>query len=214
MVDEQVESIRKQYGKLVSKTSAESKDEVSGTFINETEEINNKSTIELDNIIGKKALKDILGKKVGETIVIKTKGLFKEDNLLSSSLGISQEKAKELDIEVSFTIEEINEREPAELNQELFDKVLGKDTVTSVKELKDKIKEDSEKQFEQQSDQKLLNDVTEYFIENIKFDLPTEFLTKWIQMTGEVPLTTDQANDEYEKSEKGLRYQLIEGKIY
>ena len=30
---------------------------------------------------------------------------------------------------------------------------------------------------------------------------------------GENPLTVEQANEEYEKSEKGLRYQLIEGKI-
>ncbi len=112
-----------------------------------------------------------------------------------------------------FTIEEINEREPAELNQELFDKLFGKDKVTSEKEMKERIKEDSEKQFEQQSDQKLLNDVTEYFIENTKFELPKEFLTKWIQMTGEEPMSDEQANEEYKKSEKGLRYQLIEGKI-
>ena len=139
--------------------------------------------------------------------------MFKEDYLLSSALGIASEKAKAIDIETTFTIEEINERQPAELNQELFDKLFGKDVVTSEKGLKDKIKEDSENQFEQQSDQKLLNDVTEYFIENTKFDLPTEFLTKWIQMTGEEPLSQEQANAEYEKSEKGLRYQLIEGKI-
>jgi len=64
--------------------------------------------------------------------------------------------------------------------------------------LKARIKEDSEKQFVQQSDQKLLNDVTEYFIENTKFDLPTGFLTKWIQMTGENPLTEEQASEEFE----------------
>ena len=32
-------------------------------------------------------------------------------------------------------------------------------------------------------------------------------------MTGENPLTDEQATEEYQKSEKGLRYQLIEGKI-
>ncbi len=114
---------------------------------------------------------------------------------------------------MSFIIDEINEREPAILDQELFDKLFGKDEVTSAKELKERIKEDSEKQFEQQSDQKLLNDVTEYFIAHTKFNLPAGFLTKWIQMTGENPLTEEQASEEYEKSEKGLRYQLIEGKI-
>ncbi|PHQ61434.1 MAG: trigger factor [Maribacter sp.] len=213
MVDEQIERIQRQYGKLVSKPEVDKKDEVAGTFRNETEEIDNKTTIELDKIKDKKALNSLLEKKVGDTITLKTKNLFKEDYLLSSVLGISQEKADKLNIEVSFTIEEINEREPAKLDQELFDKLFGKDAIKSEKELKERIKEDSEKQFEQQSDQKLLNDMTEHFIENIKFDLPSKFLTKWIQITGEKPLTEDQATEEYEKSEKGLRYQLIEGKI-
>ena len=213
MVDEQVLRLQKQYGKLVNKKEVGKDFEVLGTFKNEAEEIENKTTLELDKIKSKKALSSLLGKKVGDIVTLKTKGLFKEDYLLSSVLGISQEKAKGINIEVSFTIDEINEREPAKLDQELFDKLFGKDTITSAKELKDRIKEDSEKQFEQQSDQKLLNDLTEYFIENTKFELPSGFLTKWIQMTGEEPLSDEQANEEYEKSEKGLRYQLIEGKI-
>ncbi|MGB5499201.1 MAG: trigger factor [Maribacter sp.] len=213
MVDEQVLRIQKQYGKLVNKQEVGKDFEVLGTFKSEAEEIENKTTLELDKVKSKKALDSLLGKKIGDVITLKTKGLFKEDYLLSSVLGIPQEKAKGINIEVSFTIEEINEREPAKLDQDLFDKLFGKDTVTSAKELKERIKADSEKQFEQQSDQKLLNDITEYFIENTKFELPTEFLTKWIQMTGEEPLSDEQANEEYEKSEKGLRYQLIEGKI-
>ncbi|EAR02171.1 FKBP-type peptidyl-prolyl cis-transisomerase (trigger factor) [Maribacter sp. HTCC2170] len=213
MVNDQVLRIQKQYGKLVSKKEIGKDFEVLGTFANEAEEIENKTTLELDQIKSKKALDILLGKKVGDIVSLKTKGLFKEDYLVSSVLGISQEKAKDINIEVSFSIEEINDREPAKLDQELFDKLFGKDTVTSEKELKDRIKEDSEKQFEQQSDQKLLNDITEYFIENTKFELPSEFLTKWIQTTGEKSLSDEQANEEYEKSEKGLRYQLIEGKI-
>ena len=144
---------------------------------------------------------------------MKTKGLFKEDYLLPSSLGIPGDKAKGLDIEVNFTIEEINERQSAELNQELFDRLFGPDQVHSEAELRDKIKQDSEGQFQQQSDQKLLNDVTEKLIESTKFDLPTEFLKKWMQTTGEKPLSEEEARDEFERSEKGLRYQLIEGKV-
>ncbi|MBS9462364.1 trigger factor [Flagellimonas sp. 389] len=213
MIGEQVDRIQKQYGKLVSKTEVGKLDEVTGTFANETEEIEHKTTIELDKIKSKKAIDALNGKKVGESVTLKTKGLFKEDYLLSSALGIDKEKADKLNIEVSFTIEEINEREPAALDQELFDKLFGKDNVKSEKELKEKIKEDSEKQFEQQSDQKLLNDITEKLIDNTKFDLPADFLRKWIQISGENPLSDDEAKEEFEKSEKGLRYQLIEGKI-
>lgn len=213
MIDDQVDRIQKQYGKLVNKTEAGKTDELTGVFSNEAEEIDHKSTLELDKIKGKKALESLIGKKVGEVVVLKTKGLFKEDYLLAGALGIPKEKAEKLNVEVRFTIEEINEREPAPLDQDLFDKLFGKDVVKSEKELKAKLKEDSEKQFEQQSDQKLLNDVTERLIETIKFELPTDFLKKWIQMTGENPLTEEEAVEEYEKSEKGLRYQLIEGKI-
>lgn len=213
MIDEQVERIQKQYGKLVSKNEAGKKDEITGTFKNDEEEIDHKTTLEFNMLKSKKAIESLVGKKVGDVITLKTKGLFKEDNSLTSALGITADKAEKLNIEISFSIKEINEREPAALNQELFDKLFGPDAVKSEKELKERIKEDSEKQFEQQSDQKLLNDVTEYFIENTKFDLPTGFLTKWIQMTGENPLTEEQASEEYEKSEKGLRYQLIEGKV-
>lgn len=213
MIDEQVERIQKQYGKLVNKSEASKKDEVSGVFKNEEEEIENKATLELSTLKSKKAIDAIVGKKVGDVVTLNTKGLFKEDHELATALGIPAEKAEGLKVDLTFTIEEINEREPAALDQELFDKLFGKDVVKSTEELKGKIKEDSEKQFSQQSDQRLLNDITENFIENIKFDLPTEFLKKWIQHTGEKTLSDDEAAAEFEKSEKGLRYQLIEGKI-
>lgn len=213
MIDEQVERIQKQYGKLVSKETVEKTDEVTGIFKNEAEEIDNKSTIELSKIKNKKALDALKGSKVGDTITVKTKGLFTEDYLLSSALGVQRDDIKKLNVDVDFTIEEINERQLAPLNQELFDKLFGKDAITSEKELKERIKEDSEKQFEQQSDQKLLNDITERLIDATKFKLPADFLKKWIQISGEKPLSEDEAIEEYERSEKGLRYQLIEGKI-
>ena len=213
MIDDQVTRIRKQYGKLVSKETSAPGDEITGTFSGEEPEINHKTTLELSKIKGKKALNALTGKKAGETVRLKTKGLFKEEYLLPSSLGLPREQAEGLDTEVDFTIEEINQREAAELNQEFFDRLFGPDTVHSEKEMRERIKTDSEAQFQQQSDQKLLNDVTESLIENTTFELPTEFLKKWMQTTREKPLSEHEASDEFERSEKGLRYQLIEGKL-
>ena len=120
------------------------------------------------------------------------------------ALKVDHDKVHGLDIEVTFTITEINKRELADLDQELFDKLFGKDVVKSVTELKNKIKEDAEKQFVQQADQKLLNDVTEYLVDNTEFDLPAEFLQKWLQTAGEKTLDDAQAKEEYEKSEGKL----------
>ncbi|MBA3986687.1 MAG: trigger factor [Flavobacteriales bacterium] len=213
MLDNQVKSIRKQYGKLISKSEVEKGDEITGVFLNEEKEINNKTTFTLDKIKGKKQLEQVLGSKVGDVLTLKTKGLFEDDHDNQTILKVSHDDAHGLDVEVKLTIEEVNKREMATLNQELFDKLFGEGVVTSEEQLRKKIKEDAEKQFEQQADQVLLNTVVESLIENTKFDLPGEFLTKWIQKGGEKELTAEEAKEEYARSEKGLRYQLIEGKL-
>ncbi|MFI2741113.1 trigger factor [Zhouia sp. PK063] len=213
MIDEQIERIQQQYGKLVSKDVIEEGNEVSGTFTSEEKEIENKATFALDKLKGKRNLNKFVGAKPGDVIELKSKGLFEDDHDLITFLKVDHDEAHDLDIDVKFTVAEVNHREPAELNQELFDKLFGEGNVSSVEELKEKIKEDAEKQFVQQADQKLLNDVTEYLVANINFDLPADFLKRWIQATAEQELTEEQAAEEYEKSEKGLRYQLIEGKI-
>ncbi len=213
MLDKQIEQIRKQYGKIISQDTVTKDAEITGVFENEEEGINNSATITLDKFKGKSTEKQFIGAKVGDVITLKTKKLFENDHDLITLLKVSHDKAHNLDTEVNFTINEINTRELADLDQELFDKLFGKDAVTSVTELKTKIKEDSEKQFKQQGDQKLLNDVTEYLVENTKFDLPASFLQKWMQTAGEEDIDADQAREEYEKSEQSMRYQLIEGKL-
>jgi trigger factor len=213
MINDQIKHIQKQYGKIVSQTEATKDSEISGTFTNEEKEINNTTMLTLDKLKGKTNSKIFIGAKVGAVISLKTKGLFNEDHDMMNFLKLAHDDAHGLDTDVNFTIAEINERELADLDQELFDKLFGKDVVKSAKELKDKIKEDSEKQFLQQGDQKLLNDVTEHLVENTKFDLPSSFLQKWMQTAGEEPMTVQQAKEEYEKSEKSMRYQLIESKI-
>lgn len=213
MIDNQVDHIRKQYGKLISETEIAKESEVTGKFTSEENGIENVATITLDKLKGKTNPKKFIGAKVGEVISLKTKGLFNDVNDLMTFLKVSHDDAHNLNVEVDFEVSEINSRELADLDQELFDKLFGKGVVTTVTELKEKIKKDSEKQFEQQGDQKLLNDVTEYLVDNTKFDLPATFLQKWMQTAGEEPMTEEQAQEEYEKSEKSMRYQLIEGKL-
>ena len=212
MINSQIENIQNQYGKLVSKTKVEDGFELNGSFTNKELDVDNTSTFQLKNIKGKSNQQSIKNMKIGDIVSLKTKGLFVQDADLDFHLKLKDEN-KDVISQIDFNLKEINEKIPADLDQELFDKLFGKDTVKSVTELKKKLKADAEKNFVNQSDQKLLNDVTEYLVESTKFNLPDTFLKKWMQTAGENKLTTEEAEAEYEKSEKGLRYQLIESKI-
>ena len=212
-IDEQVVRLQEQYGSLHSKDIVEEGDEVTGLITAEEPKIENTATIALKTIKSKASAKKFIGLKVGEAVKVKTKGLFEKDFELSRVLGISNEEADGLAIEVEFSISEINRREPAAMDQAFFDKLFGEGAVDSVKVMKEKIKADSEVQFGQQADQKFMNDITEAIIAETKFDLPDEFLTRWIQFGGEKELTEDEAKAEYTSSEKGIRYQLIEAEL-
>lgn len=213
MINEQVEYIQKQYGKLVSKEKSEDGDNLRVKVANAEENIDSETTFNIADIRTKTNQKKFIGKKVGDEVTVSTKGLFEDEHKLMNVLNIEHDRAHGLEIDVTFTIEEISTQEKAELNQEFFDKLFGEGKVTSEEELRTRIKEDAEKQFAQQADQKFMNDVVEALVEKTTFELPKEFLVKWLQTVGETPLTEEQANEEYAKSEQGLRYQLIEAKI-
>ncbi|HEY4628205.1 MAG TPA: trigger factor [Flavobacterium sp.] len=212
LIEGQVERIQKQFGKAIPQDVVVAGADLTGTFTNEEKGINNTTTISLDMFKDKATADKFIGKKVGDVVTVNTKDLFEDAHQLMDVMKVSHDEVHEIAVDVDFTIEAINTTEMAELNQELFDKLFGAGTVASLEELKAKIKEDAESQFAQQADQKLLADVQDFLIENTKFDLPAEFLKKWLQTVGEKKLSPEEAEVEYARSERGLRFQLIEGR--
>ena len=213
MIDDQLNNIQKQYGKMVSKNEIKESFEILALFQSDENTIKTSSNFLLQDIKGNKNKELIKAAKPGDKINLKIKNLFKDPLKAKQILSLNDTDLSKLDGEILIEIKEVNERILSELNQELFDKIYEPGSVKSKKEMKIKIAEGIEKQLEQQSDQKLLNDITDFLIENTKIKLPQKFLIKWMQNSGKEQLTPEQAEEEYNKSEKGIKYQLIEGKI-
>ena len=212
MIDNQLKNIQSQYGKLVSKNKIDKTSEITALFKSEDDIINNSSMFKIETLRPSFA-KKLIGLKVGDVLSQNASKIFREEQDLSRNIKIELSKAKEYKNNLVITIEEINERELADLNQELFDKVFGKNSVKSVAEMKRKLGDDFVKQFQTQVDQKLMNDIIEYLIDSTKVNLPSDFLIKWMKLNSEKKISVDEAKLEYEKSEKGMKYQLIESKI-
>jgi FKBP-type peptidyl-prolyl cis-trans isomerase (trigger factor) len=104
----------------------------------------------------------------------------------------------------------------AELNQELFDKIYGEGVVKSEKELRERIRKEGEKMYQQQADRKFTQDAIQAVVDGTKFDMPDDFMKRWLFVSNqnkEGGLTMEQIETDYDKYRNMLKWQLIEAKI-
>lgn len=218
MVDHYVTDMAKRYGKMTQPEKSEKTDLMMGEFTQLDGEgnvleggINHTSSVVLDIIQDKKAQKALVGLAEGDEVKLHITKDFSND--AHHMLNIKKEELETLDADFTFKVNKISRMEPADMTQDLFDKVFGKDTVKSEKEFRAKVKEEVEKSFVGESDNKLKNDVILHLIKKTKLSLPDTFLKKWLVTTNEQGLTEEQVEQEYEQYSKSLKWQLIENKI-
>lgn len=109
------------------------------------------------------------GAKLGDIVTFNPRKAYPEGEAeLSALLKISKEEAKDLTADFSFQITEIKRYKKAELGQDFYEKVFGKDGgVTNEEELRSKIVESLAPQLQTNSDFKFLEDVKKYTEEKV-----------------------------------------------
>lgn len=157
--------------------------------------------------------KDFHGKKVGDVVVVNSKDLYEDPMNLENTLGLTAEEIATFDKNLEVTIKEITVMEASEINQELFDKVYGEGAVKDEAEFRQKIREEAEKMYARETDRQMMNDVVKSLIDITKFDLPNDFLSRWLHQTNDKIESLEAAKEQLVKEEEGLRYQLIESKV-
>ena len=176
--------------------------------------IKNEATISMDFVADKKIKKQFIGVKSGDTFKINVMKAFTNHSDLGSMLNVSHEAIHNLSSEeFQFTVKNIDRLTPAKSDKELFDKVYGEGNVKTTKVFRAKIKEEAEMSFVAESDRMLKNDVVTYLLEKNKFDIPDDFLKRWLVQTSEQPVTIEKIESEYDMYSKSLKWQLIENKI-
>jgi len=221
LVNQQIDDLRRRYGKLIAGEEVSGNELVLGQFVelDENEAIKeggvmHSSTISVEFVEDKATLKALKGKKVGDKVVVDPAKLSRGEDDLAAMLGVKKEDLAGLSNKFQLTINEIRKMELAELNQELFDKLFGEGEITSEKELKERIANDMNGMFDGDSDRLFTRGVYEHLIEKTEVELPNEFLKRWIKMSNEKEVTDEQIAAEYDEYAKGLKWQLIQGKLF
>lgn len=221
LIEEQINDLRRRYGKLVSSDKVGDKDMILAQFVelNDDESIKedgilHTSTVSLEFVEDDKVKKSLLGKKLDDKIVVDPTKVSRGGKDTAAMLGITEEQLADISNKFQMTITEIKGMELAELNEELFTKLFGDDAVKNEKELEERVKNDLEGMFSNDSDKLLTRAVYEELIDKTKVDLPDNFLKRWIKLSNEKEITDEQIEQDYDNYAKGLKWQLIQGRIF
>lgn len=154
------------------------------------------------------------GAKLGDIITFNPKKAYPESDVeISSLLKIQKEDVAELTADFSYQITEISRYTKAEVNQELFDQVYGKDAVKDEKEFREKIAEALKAQFVTDSDFKFIQDVRKYLVEKVGELTYPDALLKRIMLNNNKDKGQEFVDKNYEMSIKELTWHLIKEQL-
>ena len=128
-----------------------------------------------------------IGSKVGESIVFNPKTAYDNNEAeVASLLQKTKEEIKDINPDFRFDINEVTRYQEAELNQELFDRVVGEGAVASEEEFRAKVQEQILKQFKPGADHLFIHEMRDKIVEKMAdIEFPEEFLKSWLLESNE-----------------------------
>ncbi|WP_433901241.1 trigger factor [Sphingobacterium puteale] len=210
---DRIKNLRRSYGKMTNPEVSEEGDVLYATLKQDKEEGLEKTTsIRTDIVEDAKIKKSLVGLKKDDTVKIDVKKAFKTEDL-ARILGITEEEATALDVtKFELTVKNINRLEEADLNQEFFDKLFAEGEVTEEAQFTEKVKEEVENLFKQNSDQKLRNDMYTFGMEKVDVTFPEEFLKRWLKATNP-SISDEELNEGFADFLNNLKWTIIENRV-
>ncbi|MFD2036723.1 trigger factor [Belliella marina] len=209
-INDAVENIRSQYGKMTNPEESQEGDFLYGDIKAVDGDFEKTFSLPLSKVDGR-SLKKFLGLKKGDIIEFDPSKAIKED--LAETVGVEDSEVEKLSGKFTFVVQNINRTELAELNQEFFDKVFGPGQVESEEAFLEKVNsimsENYNKEIKVYSDEK----IKETLIANTKIDLPEAFLKEWLFKANEGKVTQEQVDKEYPIYAKQLAWTIISNEI-
>lgn len=154
------------------------------------------------------------GAKLGDIITFNPKKAYPESDIeVSSLLKMKKEEVADLTADFSYQITEISRYVKAEVNQELFDQVYGKDIIKDEKDFREKIAEGLKAQFAVDSDFKFIQDVRKYLVDKVGALTYPDALLKRIMLNNNKDKGEEFVEKNYEQSIKELTWHLIKEQL-
>jgi trigger factor len=218
-LESRIKNIRRSYGKMTNPEVAAEGDVLYAELVQLGADgavfeggITNTATLRLDLIKDEAILKTLVGVKKDDVVTVNLVKALDDNAAVAKALNISEEDAADLQSDFQLTVKNVNRLEESDLNQEFYDKIFPDGSVTDEAAFRAKITEEVEGMFKQDAERKLSNDIYEDLLKKHTFELPDEFLRRWLKATNE-KLTDEELAEGYDDFAKNLKWTLIENKI-
>ena len=206
------EHMQRQFGQTENPETSEENDYLSGELKQVDGDFSTTTLLPINKV--KKNQEQFIGKKAGDVLTFDLQEVFDNDaSAVANVTGESKQKAADLKGNFEFTVDKINRTTPAEYNQEFFDKIFGKDTVTTREEFDAKVKETIAENYNTEAEKLVSNKIVEELVKTTDIQIPEEFFKKWLLSANEGKLTTEQIDENLERYKEELKWSMIRNKV-
>jgi trigger factor len=220
MKNDYISNYTRRFGQFKSSEKSDEKDMLKGDIIQLGE--NNSipdnglkaenTTISIDIIKDEKIKKHFIGKKINDEIDFDLRKALPNDFEIAGILNKKKDEVADVNGKFRFKIKEINRFEPAEIGQDLFNKVYGEGVVNSEEEFMKRVEEEIVNNLNRESNYKVMLDIKKLALEKTDFSLPEDFLKRWLLKVNE-KTTAEQIEKEFDSFRSDLKWQLIRNKV-
>lgn len=222
MIDSEVTRLQNRYGNMLDKEQVDSEDNVLNiTFIesdasgNEIENGIKKDNSVLVKYFSEKLRSNLMGKKVGDNIVVQLKTAFddKEREWIIGDLGLNKEDAASAEKYFKIIITKVGLLEKRELKEDFFNQLYPNQEIKTEDDFRNKIKEEIQAYWNNQAKNQLQHQAYHELLDHTEIKFPEGFLRKWVKSQGEKEKTDEEVEKEFPVFIQQLKWTLIIDKI-
>ena len=213
IINETVDNLKSQFGEMADTDTVEEGDfltgdvkEVNGDYLYENASFSSEN-------IKKGELKKFVGKKKGDKVTFDIQNTFEDIPTTAAAVGMANEEAEKATGDFECTLKTIKRKIPAEINQDFFDKVFGKDIVTSEEAFRNKLKETVEENYKRETAALLTRDLEDRLLKQTEVNIPDTFVKTWLLETNKKEYTQEAIDKQYDRFKKELKWNLIRNQI-
>jgi trigger factor len=220
IVDNYLKDITRRYGKMVNPGVSEKEDVLLGQFeeMESEEQVKpegqtHKANIYIQYVTNDETREKLIGLKPGEMVVFDVPAAVESEAEAATMIGVKKEELGNYGPLFRFTVESISRIEPAELNEELFEKAAPGKEIKTEEDFREFLREQISQQYQGDADKHFRNEVMKKLIGLAELPLPEAFLKQWLVDANKEELTPEKVESEFDGFADSFRWQLIENHL-